>query len=253
MDHRIASFGITQSPADGLFKLGEPALDRALQGGLARASLHEVLADATPATAAIGFALALALRVLDRKDHLVWVRQEAAMAETGCCYGPGFVEFGGEPQRLTLIRLRTAIEVLRAGNEAARCPAIGAVILETTDPGNKTDLTATRRLKLAAEKSGVTIFLVRAAQHATPSAAQSRWLVRAAASRTWSAREVGLARGGGPASGVGPPCFDMTLLKHRAGLPEMRWFVEWNHDRHSFAEALSQPLVSLPQRRPLAA
>ena len=114
MDHRTASLSVKRSPATGLFELGVPALDRALQGGLARASLHEVLADTTPAAAAIGFALALTLRVLGHNDHLIWVRQEAAIAETGGCYGPGFIQFGGEPHRLTLISLRTAIDVLRA-------------------------------------------------------------------------------------------------------------------------------------------
>lgn len=203
--------------------------------------MHEVLADKGHFATAIGFALALSLRALRHEDHVIWARQEAVIAEAGSCYGPGLAELGVEPQHLTILRLRTVSQVLRAGIEAARCAAIGVVILETLDASHKVDLTATRRLKLAAEKSGITIFLVRAASQSVPSAAQTRWLARPAVSHLPC--EYGPTR----------PRFDLTLLRHRAGLPEMRLTVEWDRDRKAFTEAILEPVAAVPFGRLSAA
>ncbi len=52
--------------------------------------------------------------------------------------------------------------ILRAGAEAARCPAVGAVLMEPWGEARPLDLTASRRLTLAADQSGVTVFLLRA-------------------------------------------------------------------------------------------
>ncbi len=254
-----------------MFSLGTPSLDAVLKGGLAHAAVHEVLADpAHPATAA-GFCLALALRASPglirgarpttqrtaRSEFpeaspglgaggigprgpdtdIVWIRQEAALVEAGHLYGPGLAALGLDPARLLLAHLRTPIDVMRAGLEAARCRAVAAVILETMDRGAKIDLTATRRLKLAAEKLGVTVFLLRASGATVAGAVETRWRV-------------------GPARAASDrPRFDIRLMRHRAGLPEMRWQVEWDHEQRAFTAAapLSEPLVPLPCRRPVAA
>lgn len=233
--------GIFKRPEEALFDLGTPSIDAPLRGGLERAAVHEILAEAGHAASAIGFSLALSLRALGQNGGAVWLRQDSGIAEAGLAYGPGLVELGFSPERLALVRLRTATDSLRAGIEAARCSAIGALVLELSDAGHKADLTATRRLKLAAEKSGVTIFLVRAENQATPSGAQTRWLVRPARSRTVAEH------------GPGRPHFDITLLRHRAGLAGARWHVEWNRDRRTFETALSQPVVSVSASRPMAA
>lgn len=243
---------------DHLFSLGAPSLDAALKGGLAQAAVHEVLADPAHPATATGFCLALALRVCgssvrpgrenpgtarlqpgpdDGDRYVIWIRQEATVVEAGHLYGPGLAALGLDPARLLLAHLRTPVDVLRAGLEAARCQAVAAVILETMDRGAKIDLTATRRLKLAAEKLGVTVFLLRTSGATVAGGVETRWRI-------------------GPARAASDlPCFDLRLLRHRAGLPEMRWQVEWDHERRAFAAAtpLSEPLVPLPQRRPVAA
>lgn len=271
-----------------MFALGEPRLDAALRGGLAPAAVHEVLADpAHPATAA-GFALALAIRscetglhagarphaeaamraMTDRSpiiaapsrksggQHIAWVRQEAAAIEAGGVYAPGLAAFGFDPAHLLLVHLRTPVDVMRAALEATRCAAIGAVILETTDRGSRIDLTATRRLKLAAEKGGVTVILLRASGETVAGAVETRWRVAPAPTAPASMdadaqppprlqQQLASER----------PRFDITLVRHRAGIPEMRWHVEWDRDQRAFTAAapLSQPVVSSSPRRPLAA
>jgi protein ImuA len=103
------------------------------------------------------------------------------------------------------------------------------------------DLTASRRLALAAEKSGVTLLLLRIDAQASPSAADTRWQVAAAPSQALEA------------NAPGPVALDIELLRRRAGPAGMRWRVEWNRDACAFREpALSGAVVSLPSHRPAA-
>lgn len=248
----LAGLARALAPAE-LVGFGAPCLDEPLGGGIARAALHEVYAPAAAdLAAATGFAAALALRAAGRRP-LLWARQDFLDAETGRLHPPGLAELGLDPAQLLLVRARDGEGVLRAGAEAARCSALGAALIEPWGEPRQFDLTASRRLALAAEASGVMTLLLRVAAEPAPSAAGTRWLVRALPSR---ARE---------AEAPGDPAFSVRLLRHRGGLGEHEWRVEWNRDRRSFqdrsredggrrdAAPLSRPLVSLPGERALGA
>jgi len=222
----------TGPAATGRIGLGVPSLDAVLNGGLARAALHEIHA-AEPAdlAAATGFALGLALRGGEGGDQgevaerpILWVRQDFLDAETGRLHAPGLSELGLDPARLLLVRARDGEGVLRAGAEAARCPALGAVLIEPWGEPRPFDLTASRRLALAAEGSGVPVLLLRVAAREAPSAARTRWQVRALASQALEA------------NAPGAPAFSLRLLRQRGGAAEREWRVEWDRDRRSFAE-----------------
>lgn len=247
-------------PAAASFTLGLPAVDAALGGGLSRAVLHEVLAaGATDAAAAAGFAAALALRAAGAEGNILWVQQEALEGETGRLYAPGLAELGLDPGRLVLVRARDALGTLRAGLEGLRCPALGGVLIELWGEPPALDLTATRKLSLAAARSGVTAFLLRIAARERPGAAATRWAVATEASASL------------PTAAPGSPVFALTLMRHRAGIAARAWRLEWNRDRQSFqpvsapavpalprplaepAAALSRIVVSLPARRAAAA
>jgi protein ImuA len=228
---------------------GVPSLDEPLGGGIARAALHEVYASgAADLPAATGFAAALALRAAGSRPVL-WVRQDFLDAETGRLHPPGLAELGLDPSQILLVRVRDGEGVLRAGAEAARCAALGATLIEPWGAPRQFDLTASRRLTLAAEASGVLTLLLRVAAEPEPSAASTRWQVRALPSR---ARE---------AEAPGDPAFGLRLLRHRGGLGEREWRVEWNRDERCFrdrigdeggkrdAAPLSRPLVSLSGER----
>jgi protein ImuA len=145
------------------------------------------------------------------------------------------------------VRARDGEGVLRAGAEAARCAALSAVLIEPWGEPRPFDLTASRRLALAAEASGVPVLLLRVAAAEAPSAARTRWQVRALASRALEA------------NAPGAPAFALRLLRQRGGAAEREWRVEWDRDRHCFAERslfdrsartdhaapLSRPLVPL--------
>lgn len=228
--------------------LGTPSLDRRLGGGILRAALHEAYAGtAADAPAATGFALALAKRARAGEEKpLLWIRQEALTAESGAPYPPGLADIGLNPAAVAFIRVRDAKEALQAGAEAGRCATVGATLIELFGAARAYDLTASRRLALTAAAAGAPIFVTRVAASPAPSAAASRWLVRALPSRPRAANAPGSA------------AFTIFLLRQRGGAAghawqeSQEWRVEWSRDRGAFedrtfdAPSLSRPVASLP-------
>lgn len=222
----------------GLFALGLAELDGAIGGGLRRAALHDLVASGLPDAAALtGFAAGLAQRVAGARS-IVWARQDYVELEAGRLDAHGLAEFGLDPGHLVLVRARDPTGVLRAGAEALRCPAVGAVLIELWGEPKALDLTATRRLALAAARSGVTVFLVHVLARSGPNAAATRWRVEAAPSEPLEA------------NAPGQPAFQVTLLRHRAGLHEQSWMLEWDRDERRFRSPapLPRPVVSVPRR-----
>ncbi len=231
-------------PGGDGFGLGLPAIDALLGGGLARAALHEIMpAGLADASAAAGFAAMLAMRAAPAGRTVVWVRQAHAESETGALHAPGLSALGLDPAALVMVRVRDVVGVLRAGVEAVRCTALGAVVMEPWGSHRALDFTATRRLVLAAERSGVPVLLLRHVAETRHSAAGTRWLVATAPSRALLA------------NAPGRPAFDITLSRHRAGPAGLGWRLEWDHEHHQFRQAapLSGAVVSISSRRPAAA
>lgn len=200
--------------------------------------LHEIVGGPGDASAAVGFGLAVAEEKRAAKQAgVLWVREAAAAVETGKAYGPGLLSLGISPDCLIVLEARTQIEALRAALEGARCAALSAVLLETR---NAIDLTASRRLKLAAEKSGVAVVLVRLTNAVMPNAAQVRWRVTAALQTQDQANGSRTA-------------FKVEVLKHPAGLIGKTCIMEWDHERRSFAETIPMPLAAIPDLGSLAA
>lgn len=207
--------------------------------------IQEIIAGAGHVEAAVGFALACAAEVRAAgacPRLIVWVRQDAAAHETGTIYGPGLTALGIDPGEVVIVRARTFADALRAGLEVLRCPSVGVGLIETIPAA---DLTASRRLKLAAEKSGVVPFLIRHADGPVSNAANIRW--RITAGPRW-------ADGAVPAwSPVQHASFEVELVKHPAGLSGVRWCVEWDHELRQFKETLSRPVGTVPAGGSLAA
>jgi len=207
---------------------GCAAVDGWLGGGLSRGRLHEVMAaERGDAGSVAGFAAMLALRAGAGRP-LLWLRTEAAERRCGRLYATGLGELGLDAGAVLVGLVADDAALLKAANDAARCAGVGALLVECWGDPACLDLTATRRLMLAAEASGVTVLLLRMAAAESPSAADTRWRVAAAPS-------VPLADGT-PAGAPGHPAFEIELLRRRAGPAGITWRVEWNRERRTFQQ-----------------
>lgn len=221
---------IAESEANGMIPeaecrlaLGVGAADAALGGGLAGATLHELSA-AQPLHfgAASGFALALAVLARNErhKRPALFIATDFGVLETGALYGPGLDQFGLRTDDLILARVARPVDALFATEEALKCRALSAVIVELQD--GAADLTATRRLSLAARDGGTLGLLLRAKPEAAPSAAATRWRIEPAPSVP---DEFG---------GLGRTAFTLSLVRNRRG-PCGRWTVVWDHHEQVFS------------------
>ncbi len=217
-----------QRPVDApaLVALGAGDVDRALGGGLARARLHEIFAAERDETAgAAGFAAMLACLMLPAGAPVLWLRQEEAERQGGRLHAPGLAEIGLDPARLVLAVLPDAVTLLRAAADVVRCAEVGAVVIELWRQPQALDLTASRRLAVAAEASGVTALMLRAQAEPGPSAAQTRWSVRAAPSIALEAQAPGNTM------------LDVELLRQRGRPSGGRWRLEWDREAARFGQA----------------
>ena len=177
------------------------AIDQRLPGGgLARAAVHEVLA-ADPGAAA-GFCGLLLARA---RGTVLWIAAEPD------AWPPGLARFGLSPADLVLVQAPRRQDALWAMEESLRCPGVAGALLAIED----LDLTAARRLQLAAEAGGAIGLLLRPDAEDTggATAALSRW-------------RVGALAGTGGAHDLGDPRWSLELLRCRGGRPQ-RWEVAW--------------------------
>src|ERR1700730_8690489 len=157
---------------EGSLRLGVPALDDALQGGLALRALHEL----SPASelqlgSAFGFGLAIAALAAAGGRHVLCIATDYAAWEGGTPYGLGLDRFGLPMDRLMILRVAHPRDALWAFEEALKCPALATVLAELPEAGDAADLTATRRLLLAAQTGGGLGLLLRHRPYRLPTAA----------------------------------------------------------------------------------
>jgi protein ImuA len=100
-----------------------------------------------------------------------------AILETGRVHPPGLPS-----SDLIHVEARDARSALWAMEEGLRCAALGGVIGELWGDPKALDFTATRRLAVAAERSGVPCWLVRLGGTANLSGARMRWRIASAPS-----------------------------------------------------------------------
>jgi protein ImuA len=153
---------------------------------------------------------------------VLWVRQGEFAREAGLLSPVGLSEMGISPSSFVLVASRNPLAALQAALEGARTPRLGAVILELWGEAKAYDLAASRRLSLAAKASGLRVLVARVADAVTPSAAETRWRLRALPSH-------GLA-----ASAPGAPAFELSLLRARDGREGLRYHLEWDRDACRF-------------------
>jgi protein ImuA len=219
--------------------LGVPAIDGVLGGGLLVGAVHELRPlCARDHGAATGFAGVLAARVSKGSSKpLLWIQHDLAAAKTGKLYGAGLDSFGISLSSLLVVQVPRAIDALWAMEEALKCRAVGVVVADIVEDGTVIDLTATRRLSLAARDGGGFGLLLRHRSASTVSAAATRWAVASVSSER--------DRFGG----LGRTTFDLSLLRNRCG-PCGRWIMSWDHHERAFVSpALSRGVAQAARDR----
>lgn len=249
----------------GVLPFGVAEIDDALPWrGLALGALHEISGPARDG-AALGFITALLVRLTARAPGVVlWCRRLGAAYESGNIYAPGLAAFGLDPSRLILLGARQGSDVLWAMREGLSCPRLLAVVGEVEAAA--VGLTASRRLQLAAEKSGVSCFLLRSTPFEVgkgdsaeevgqgevelgnaeePSAALSCWHVRAAPSGAIpglvpqeQTQAQAQAEKQAEQRWLGPGRLRWrTELRRCRGAATAEWRVEWHHETGNFTMA----------------
>jgi len=208
----------------GVLPFGAAAIDAALPGGgLALGALHEICGfgpDEEDGAAAAGFAAGIAGR-LSAADSLQ--KQQAAAGsglvlwclKRGDLYGPGLAAHGLDPARIVRVMAPRDDDILWTLEEGLRAPSSRGGIAAVIGEVGRLPMVASRRLQLAAERSGITAFLLRrwrtnaeaVAERERANAAVTRWRVASSPSLP------------GSEPGIGQPCWRVELLRCRGGEP----------------------------------
>jgi len=146
---------------------------------------------------------------------LLWVQDRMAIREAGRIHPAGLP--GVE---LIHVEARDGRDALWAMEEGLRCSALSAVIGEIYGDPASLDFTATRRLAVAAERTGVACWLVRLGGTANLSGARMRWRIGSLPSLPHRF----------DFKAPGEPAWDAQLFRAR-GYPPGRWSVAHEADR----------------------
>jgi protein ImuA len=205
---RIARLERSPARLQEALPFGIAAIDDHLPArGLARGAVHEVLeagATGEQSASAVLFVAGLAARL---GGSVLWCLRRRDL------FAPGLSAAGLHPDRILFVETWRESDVLPVLEEGLRGSGLAAVVGEVARFG----LTPSRRLQLAAERSGVTALVLRrwraAAPEAEPTAAATRWRVTPAPSSPL------------PAPGVGRARWHVELLRCRGAEPRS-WLLE---------------------------
>jgi len=174
----------------GVLPFGVSALDAHLpEAGLARGALHEVAgggADEATAASATLFTAGILARL---ERPVLWC------SALGDLFAPGLACAGLEPERVLHVAAGHERDVLPVMEEALRHAGLAAVLGEMA----RLPMVASRRLVLAAEKSGVMALVLRRRREGAPAetglnAAATRWCVTPLPSSPLASPGIGRAR-----------------------------------------------------------
>jgi protein ImuA len=238
-----------------LMPLGLTHVDRHLGGGLARDALHEIAGlgvDREQATLPAFLALQLIRPYLTQHRNggaCLWISPHQDLYAPGLLDGRGLRDGGIDPARLVLVATRNDQETLWAMEEALRADGVAFVIGEI----DQLDLTASRRLQLAAESHGRTAVALRRQRKADPGqrgqapiAAATRWLIRPLPGLRSSQPGQSLLRPGQTLvrPGLGNPCWRLDLWRQRNG-PAGSWDITLQDRELRHVEQATRSLQTL--------
>ncbi len=145
-----------------------PATAGAVMPATPMVALSEVFAETITDAGAVGFVLSR----LAGRAPVLWIQDRMSRRETGRPFLAGL----GAVQVL-MLDITRPLDVLIAAEEGLRCAALSAVVAEIYGDPPALDFTATKRLAVRAEATGVPCWLIRHGGTPDLSAARDRWRV----------------------------------------------------------------------------
>lgn len=204
-----------------------------------QSGLHEICPQDyldTPSALAVqtGF-FSQALRRHDSARPVVWVRRTGGRSQDfGQPYPLALKQWGLPPERILLVEASEVTDTLWAMEEALHS---GAWLMGEIGAEQRYDLTASKRLHMAAQARGALALVLRSHDQVQPSAALTRWRISARPSpaEAW--------RGATGLPGMGAPCFRAQLERVRGG-PPRNFEIEWKYAAFHVLEPA--PLANRP-------
>jgi protein ImuA len=210
---RLERHAVQQS-SQGALATGAPLIDAAIpDGGLARGALHEVAGRGPEVEHGCAAGLFVAHLLSRVSGQVLWIMSERDL------FAPALCEAGLPPDRVLFVEAGKS--VLLAMEEGLRVPGLAGVVAEMR---GRLTLTASRRLQLASETSGVTGFLLRRSRYfddpslSEPTAAVTRWRIACVPSPPALPDAADVA-------GVGRARWQLDLTRCRGGAVHS-WLVE---------------------------
>ena len=235
---KAEQFGQSTKEMVPVVPFGIAEIDRHLPtGGLVQDALPEQFAENHADIGAVTvFCITILIRLLSIEDQnpkrpILWCLQNQVM-DTGDFYPSGFAHLGLNPAHIFAVRTKHDTDALWVMEEALRCGVLCAVVGEL----KSVDLTASRRLQLAAKAGNTMPLLLRPVSDTlAPSAAATRWQIAANSSkpRGWAAE----------LNEPGPACWRANLFRCRGGTPG-NWTMEWCDETGDLA--LAAPVCNRP-------
>jgi protein ImuA len=183
------------------------AVDRWMPyGGLPTGCIHEVKGSSL--ASALAFSSILSARIAGDQGNIVYIAPDRSL------HPLGLLPYGMRLDQFLHVSVRRPQNLSWAVMEALRCSQVSAAMAIL----DGADLTASRRLQLAAESSGATAFLLGHATSAPIAAPITRWKVS--------------PKIGKPGQRFDEPAWTLDLLYCRGGRPGS-WAIEWRNQRLS--------------------
>jgi protein ImuA len=200
---RISSIEGHAARKVGCLEFGVPEIDKVLPGGgLSHGALHEVAGGGSGTVDGAAAALFVAGIAARTTGPILWCLTRPDL------FFPALAQVGLHPDRVIFVESDKEEDVLANMEEGLSFGGLGAVVGEIA----RLPMTASRRLQLAAERTGTMALTVRRWRRQTeandfgqPTASTTRWRVSVVPSEQL------------PVPGVGRPRWLLELMRSRAG------------------------------------
>ncbi|MEO5891900.1 MAG: Error-prone repair protein ImuA [Ferruginibacter sp.] len=221
--------GLKYIPAPSSISTGLGPIEKAFPNGcFPTGAIHEFLSgEPSGAAATGGFVAGLLAPLMQCNGASVWISSSRKIFPTALKF------FGLAPDRIIFVDVENEKDALWAMEEALKCNGLAAVVGEMQEMS----FTASRRLQLVVEQSGVTGFILRhQPRNINTTACVSRWKISSLA----SVMEDDLP-------GVGFPRWKVELVKIRNGKTGM-WQVEYYGGRFHISTPAASILLELKRK-----